>query len=104
MARRMAVTAARLSDEILPAVAVRQWVLSLLIESHYRLAYDSRLISAFFGAVSPRAPGLVSPAGSGASPGAVIAAARYPGFDRRAAQRAVVFFGAGFFSACGHAL
>jgi len=47
MARRMAATAARLSDEILPAVAVRQWVLSLPIEIRYRLAYDGRLISAF---------------------------------------------------------
>ena len=47
MARRMAATAARLSDEIVPAVAVRQWVISLPIEIRYRLAYDGRLISAF---------------------------------------------------------
>jgi hypothetical protein len=38
---------ARLSDEIVPAVAVRQWVISLPIEIRYRLAYDGRLLSAF---------------------------------------------------------
>ncbi|MDP6700364.1 MAG: transposase [Candidatus Latescibacteria bacterium] len=46
MGRRMADTA-RLSDEIVPAVAVRQWVISLPIEIRYRLAYDGRLLSAF---------------------------------------------------------
>ena len=53
MARRMAVTAARLSDEILATAAVRQWVLSLSIESRYRLAHDGQLISAFL-ALFPR--------------------------------------------------
>ena len=47
MARRMSDTAARLSDAVLPAVPVRQWVLSLPIEIRYRLAYDGPLISAF---------------------------------------------------------
>lgn len=40
-------TAARLTDAVLPAVPVRQWVLSLPIEIGYRLAYDGLLIGAF---------------------------------------------------------
>jgi hypothetical protein len=40
-------TAARLTDAVLPAVPVRQWVLSLPIEIRYRLAYDDPLIGAF---------------------------------------------------------
>ena len=40
-------TAARLTDEIRPAVPVRQWVLSLPLEIRYRLAYDGPLIGAF---------------------------------------------------------
>jgi hypothetical protein len=40
-------TAARLTDAVLPAVPVRQWVLSLPIEIGYRLAYDGPLIGAF---------------------------------------------------------
>ena len=36
-------TAARLTDAVLPAVPVRQWVLSLPIEIRYRLAYDGPL-------------------------------------------------------------
>ena len=47
MGRCMVDTAARLADEILPAVPVRQWVLSLQIEIRYRLAYDGPLIGAF---------------------------------------------------------
>ena len=47
MARRMTATAAHLTDAVLPAVAVRQWVLSLPIEIRYRLAYDGPLIGAF---------------------------------------------------------
>ena len=39
-------TAARLTDEILPAVAVRQWVLSMPFEIRYRLAWDGDLVSA----------------------------------------------------------
>ena len=47
MARCMTATAARLTDAVLPAVAVRQWILSLSIEICYRLAYDGLLIGAF---------------------------------------------------------
>ncbi|MBC8254802.1 MAG: transposase [Ardenticatenia bacterium] len=47
MGRRMVDTAARLTDELLPAVPVRQWVLSLPLEIRYRLAYDGPLIGAF---------------------------------------------------------
>lgn len=39
-------TAARLTDEILPAVPVRQWVLSMPFEIRYRLAWDGDLVSA----------------------------------------------------------
>ena len=38
--------AARLTDEILPAVPVRQWVLSMPFEIRYRLAWDGKLVSA----------------------------------------------------------
>ena len=37
---RMAETAARLTDEILPAVPVRQWVPSTPFEIRYRPAWD----------------------------------------------------------------
>jgi len=40
MGRRMVDTAARLTDEVLPRVPVRQWVLSLPYEIRYRLAWD----------------------------------------------------------------
>ena len=46
MGRRMVDTAARLVDEILPPVPVRQWVLSLPFEIRYRLAWDGKLVSA----------------------------------------------------------
>jgi hypothetical protein len=46
MGRRMADTAARLVDDIIPHVPVRQWVLSLPIELRYRLSYDGALVSA----------------------------------------------------------
>ena len=46
MGRRMVDTAARLTDEILPAVPVRQWVLSMPFEIRYRLAWDGKLVSA----------------------------------------------------------
>jgi len=36
----MADTAARLTDEILPAIPVRQWVLSTPFEIRYRPAWD----------------------------------------------------------------
>jgi len=49
MGRRMADTAARLTDEILPRVPVRQWVLSLPYEIRYRLAWDGELITAVLG-------------------------------------------------------
>ena len=39
-------TAARLIDEVLPPVPVRQWVLSLPFEIRYRLAWDGKLVSA----------------------------------------------------------
>ena len=43
--RRMADTAARLVDEVLPRVPVRQWVLSFPYEMPYRLAYDGEWVS-----------------------------------------------------------
>ena len=43
--RRMADTAARLVDDVLPRVPVRQWVLSFPYEMRYRLAYDGELVS-----------------------------------------------------------
>ena len=46
MGRRMADTAARLTDEVLPQVPVRQWVLSLPYEIRYRLAWDGELVGA----------------------------------------------------------
>ena len=46
MGRRMVDTAARLTDEILPAVPVRQWVLSMPFEIRYRLVWDGKLVSA----------------------------------------------------------
>ena len=43
----MADTSARLVDDVFPANApVRQWVLSLPINIRYRLAYDTKLLSA----------------------------------------------------------
>ena len=49
MGRRMADTAARLTDEVLPRVPVRQWVLSLPYEIRYRLAWDGELVGALLG-------------------------------------------------------
>ena len=46
MGRRMADTAARLFDEVLPQAPVRQFVLSLPFEIRYRVAWDGKLISA----------------------------------------------------------
>ncbi len=43
--RRMADTAARLADDVLPRVPVRQWVLSFPYEIRYRLAYDGELVA-----------------------------------------------------------
>jgi len=45
MGRRMADTAARLTEEVLPLVPVRQWVLSFPFEIRYRLAWDGALLS-----------------------------------------------------------
>ena len=42
----MADTAARLVDDVLPRVPVRQWVLSFPYEIRYRLAYDGEWVSA----------------------------------------------------------
>jgi len=47
--RRMNETAALLVDYVLPAVPVRQWVLSLPIELRYRLAYDGKLCTEVLG-------------------------------------------------------
>jgi hypothetical protein len=44
--RRMAEIAARLVDDVLPRVPIRQWVLSLPRPLRYRIAYDARLCSA----------------------------------------------------------
>ncbi len=41
----MADTAARLTEEVLPLVPVRQWVLSFPFEIRYRLAWDGALVS-----------------------------------------------------------
>ena len=46
LGRRMADTAARLVDHVLPKVPVRQFVLSFPYEIRYRLAYDNDLVSA----------------------------------------------------------
>lgn len=43
--RRMAETAAKLSDNVIPKVAVRQWVLSLPIPMRYWLASNPRLVT-----------------------------------------------------------
>src|SRR5438477_1064199 len=42
--RRMADTAAHLVDRVIPAVPVRQWVLSLPYSLRFRLAFDSALM------------------------------------------------------------
>lgn len=46
LGRRMCDTAARLTEEVLPRVPVRQFVLSLPFEIRYRLAWDGDLVSA----------------------------------------------------------
>ena len=46
LGRRMADTAARLTEAVFPAVPVRQWVLSFPYEIRYRLAWDGELVSA----------------------------------------------------------
>ena len=43
--QRMANAAARLVDDVLPRVPVRQWVLSFPYEMRCRLAYDGEWIS-----------------------------------------------------------
>ncbi len=43
--RRMAAQAAHLVDAVIPAVPVRQWVLSLPFWLRYRVAYDHKLLS-----------------------------------------------------------
>lgn len=48
--RRMSETAAHLVDRVLPAVPVRQWVLSLPFPLRYRLAYDRDLMTPMLGA------------------------------------------------------
>ena len=44
LGRRMADSAARLTDEVIPSVPVRQWVLRLPFEIRYRLAWDGDLV------------------------------------------------------------
>ena len=44
--RRMADTAAHLVDRVIPAVPVRQWVLSLPYSLRFRVAFDSDLLTA----------------------------------------------------------
>jgi hypothetical protein len=44
-ARRMVDTAAHLVDRVFQEVLVRQWVLTLPYALHFRMAYDSRLVS-----------------------------------------------------------
>jgi len=46
LGRRMADTAARLVEEVLPVIPVRQWVLSFPFEIRYRLAWDGQLLGA----------------------------------------------------------
>ena len=53
LGRRMADTAARLVDEVIPSVPVRQWVLSLPFEIRYRLAWDGECVGAW--SIRPRA-------------------------------------------------
>ena len=48
--RRMSETAAHLADRVLPAVPIRQWVLSLPFPLRYRLAYDRELMTPILGA------------------------------------------------------
>jgi len=43
--RRMAETAARLADGVIPEVPIRQWVLTLPYPLRYRCAWDARLTS-----------------------------------------------------------
>ncbi len=43
--RRMTERAARLVDSVLPAVPIRQWVLSVPVKVRYLIAYDSQLCS-----------------------------------------------------------
>ena len=45
----MADTAAHLVDRVFPRVPARQWVLSLPFALHYRLAYDSEMVTAVLG-------------------------------------------------------
>ena len=46
MGRRMPDTAVRLTDEVLPLVPVKKFVLSFPFETRYRLAWDGALVSA----------------------------------------------------------
>ena len=45
-ARRMAAAAAHLTDDVIPRVPTRQWVLSLPFALRYRLAFDRQLCAA----------------------------------------------------------
>ena len=48
--RRMSETAVNLVEAVVPAVPVRQWVLSMPFELRYRLAYDRELMTPLLGA------------------------------------------------------
>ena len=66
--RRMADTAARLVDEVLPRVPVRQWVLSFPYEIRYRPRLRRRVGLGRTGGVSARGGPLVSTSGAGHGP------------------------------------
>ncbi len=80
--RRMADTAMHLADEVLPAVPIRQWVLSFPFRIRYLLAYDAKLCSTvrrifvrtLLGWLKERAESAGITAGR---PGAVVVAQRF---------------------------
>ncbi len=49
LGRRMSATAAHLIEEVLPPVALRQWVLTVPFAWRARLGYDGALLSALTG-------------------------------------------------------
>ncbi len=83
--RRMADTAARLADDVLPRVPVRQWVLSFPYEIRYRLAYDGELVATVLAGARTLVP-LRGPTGPG---GGASTHPRFPAPLLRA-QNAVV--------------
>ena len=66
MGRRMVDTAARLTDEVLPRVPVRQFVLSLPFEIRSRLAWDGDLVAALLALIASCTAGIgAGPRGRG---------------------------------------